>query len=80
MSPYVARAVRIIRDSGLPYKVGPMNTAVEGEYEEVMAVVDKCFQDLRKDSKRIYMTLQMDFREGAVNRIEGKVRSVEEKL
>jgi uncharacterized protein (TIGR00106 family) len=80
VSPYVARAVRIIRDSGLPYKVGPMNTAVEGEYEEVMAVVDKCFQDLRKDSKRIYMTLQMDFREGAVNRIEGKVRSVEEKL
>jgi uncharacterized protein (TIGR00106 family) len=80
VSPYVARAVRIIRDSGLPYKVGPMSTAVEGEYEEVMAVVDKCFRELRKDSKRIYMTLQMDFREGAVNRIEGKVRSVEEKL
>ena len=80
VSPYVARAVRIIRASGLPYQVGPMSTAVEGTYEEVMSVVEKCFQELRQDSKRIYMTLQMDYREGAENRITGKVRSVEEKL
>jgi uncharacterized protein (TIGR00106 family) len=79
-SPYVARAVRIIRDSGLPYKLGPMSTAVEGEWEEVMGVVENCFKELRRDCSRIYMTLQMDYREGAVNRIEGKVKSVEEKL
>jgi uncharacterized protein (TIGR00106 family) len=80
-SPYVARAVRIIRDSGLPYKLGPMSTAVEGEtWEEVMAVVESCFKELRKDCGRIYMTLQMDYREGAVNRIEGKIKSVEAKL
>ena len=81
VSPYVARAVRIIRDSGLPYKLGPMSTAVEGEtWEEVMAVVENCFKALRKDCGRIYMTLQMDYREGAMNRIEGKIRSVEAKL
>ncbi len=80
VSPYVARSVRIIRDSGLPYKLGPMSTAVEGEWEEVMAVVESCFKELRKDCSRIYMTLQMDYREGAVNRIEGKIKSVEEKL
>ena len=80
VSPYVAKAVRIVRDSGLPYQLGPMSTALEGEWEEVMAVVEKCFKELRKDSGRIYMTLQMDYREGAVNRIEGKIKSVEEKL
>ena len=79
-SPYVARAVRIIRDSGLPYKLGPMSTAVEGEWEEVMAVVENCFKELRRDCGRIYMTLQMDYRAGAMNRIEGKIRSVEAKL
>jgi uncharacterized protein (TIGR00106 family) len=79
-SPYVARVVRIIRDSGLPYKLGPMSTAVEGEWEEVMALVERCFAELKKDSNRIYMTLQMDYRAGAVNRIEGKIKSVEEKL
>ena len=80
VSPYVAKSVRIIRESGLPYKLGPMSTAVEGEWDEVMAVVEACFRELKKDCSRIYMTLQMDYREGAVNRIEGKIKSVEAKL
>ena len=80
VSSYVAKSVRIIRESGLPYKQGPMSTAIEGEWEEVMGVVDRCFKELRKESGRIYMTVQADYREGAVNRIEGKIKSVEEKL
>jgi uncharacterized protein (TIGR00106 family) len=80
VSPYVARSLRIIQDSGLPYKLGPMSTAVEGEWEEIIAVVERCFKELKKDCRRIYMTLQMDYREGAVNRMEGKVKSVKEKL
>ena len=80
VSPYVAKSLRIIRASGLPHKLGPMSTAVEGEWGEVMAVVEKCFTELREDCSRIYMTLQMDYRQGAVNRIEGKIKSVEEKL
>jgi uncharacterized protein (TIGR00106 family) len=80
VSPYVAKSLRIIRASGLPYKLGPMSTAIEGEWDEVMAVVERCFKELRKESSRIYMTLQMDYREGAANRIEGKIKSVEEKL
>jgi uncharacterized protein (TIGR00106 family) len=80
VSPYVANSIRIIRESGLPYKLGPMSTAIEGEWKEVMAVVERCFSELQKESGRIYMTLQMDYRAGAVNRIEGKIKSVEEKL
>jgi len=80
VSPYVARSLRVIRESGLPHKLGPMSTAVEGEWEEVMGVVERCFQELKKDCSRIYMTIQMDYRAGAENRIEGKVKSVEEKL
>ncbi|MHB8910460.1 MAG: MTH1187 family thiamine-binding protein [Syntrophales bacterium] len=80
VSPYVAKSVRLIRESGLPYKLGPMSTAIEGEWDEVMAVVENCFRELKKDCSRIYMTIQMDYREGAVNRIEGKIKSVEAKL
>lgn len=80
VSPYVARSIRTIRESGLPYKLGPMSTAIEGEWDEVMKVVEECFRKLRKDSDRIYMTLQMDYRAGAENRIDGKIKSVEEKL
>ncbi len=80
VSAYVAQSIRIIRDSGLSYKLGPMSTAIEGEWEDVMAVVDMCFKEMRKDSERIYMTMQMDYRAGAENRLEGKIKSVEDKL
>lgn len=80
VSPYVARAVKIIQGSGLPYRLGPMGTAIEGEWDEVMALVEKCFEELKKDSNRIYMTIKVDYRKGDSGRIDGKIRSVEEKL
>ena len=80
VSMYVARAVNIIKRSGLPHKMGPMGTCIEGAWEEVMEVVDRCFKDLKPDCSRIYMTIKADYREGAGNRMEGKVRSVKKKL
>jgi uncharacterized protein (TIGR00106 family) len=80
VSPYVSRAVRIIKDSGLPFKLGPMGTAVEGQWEELMAVVTGCFNALKKDCDRIYMSVKVDYRKGGSSRIEGKLRSVETKL
>jgi uncharacterized protein (TIGR00106 family) len=80
VSPYVAGMLRIIRQSGLPYTLGPMGTSVEGEWPEVMALVNSCFEELRKDSGRIYLSLRADYRENASGRLEGKVRSVEEKM
>ena len=80
LSAHVARALRIIRDSGLPYEMGPMGTSVEGEWDEVMGVLNNCFQELRKDCDRVYVALKMDYRKGPSGRIESKVRSVQEKL
>ncbi len=79
LSPYVARTLTIIRDSGLPYMLGPMGTTVEGEWDELMAMVTHCFKDLKKDCGRINMTIKVDYREGGSNRIDGKVKSVESK-
>lgn len=45
---YVARAIKIIKESGLEYNFGPMSTSIEGEWDEVMGVVNRCFQDLKK--------------------------------
>lgn len=80
VSSYVARALRIIKDSGLPYKLGPMGTSVEGEWDEVMTLVGDCFEELKQDCGRVYMTIKIDYRRGPSGRIEGKVKSVEEKL
>lgn len=80
VSSYVARVVRIIRESGLSCQLGPMGTCIEGEWDEVMSVVTRCYRELEKDCDRIYMTLKADCRKGAEDRLSGKVRSVEEKL
>ncbi len=80
VSPYVSRVVRTIRDSGLSYKFGPMGTSIEGEWDEVMAVVNRCFNELAKDCERVYLTIKADYRKGVAGRITSKVKSVEEKL
>ena len=80
VSQYVARAVRIIKDSGLPYKLGPMGTSIEGEWDEVMMAVTGCFEELTEDCDRIYFTITGDYRKKGKDRIAAKVESVEEKL
>lgn len=80
VSPYVARAVAIIKASGLSYSLGPMGTSIEGEWPAVMGVVNRCFEDLQTDCGRIYFTIKADYRKDAANRLQGKVRAVESKL
>lgn len=76
VSPYVARVMTIIKDSGLKYKLGPMGTTIEGEWDELMAMVTRCFKELKKDCGRIYMSIKVDYREVGSNRIVSKVKSV----
>ena len=80
LSPYVARALKMIQNSGLPYEMNPMGTCVEGEWGEVMALVDRCFQELEKDCSRINLSLKADYRKGLSGRMKSKVASVKEKL
>ncbi|MCG6919402.1 MAG: MTH1187 family thiamine-binding protein [Deltaproteobacteria bacterium] len=80
VSPYVARLLRVIRESGLPHKLGPMGTTIEGEWHQVMAVVTHCFEELSKDCDRVYFAIKGDYRKKGKNRITAKVESVEKQL
>jgi uncharacterized protein (TIGR00106 family) len=80
VSQYVARAIKIIQSSGLPHEMNPMGTCIEGEWDEVMDVVNRCFEVLTKDCNRINLSLKADYRKGTSNRMKGKVASVKEKL
>jgi uncharacterized protein (TIGR00106 family) len=77
---YVARCVDIVDRSGLPYKLGPLGTCIEGEWGQVMAVIQQCHEALAADCNRIACTVKMDWRKGRSGMIESKVRSVEQKL
>ncbi len=80
VSKYVARSLDIIDQSGLPYKLGPMGTCIEGEWDEVMAVVKACKERMAQDCARITVTVKMDIRKGCSGRLTGKIDSVQEKL
>ena len=77
---YVARCLDIIDRSGLPYKLGPLGTCIEGEFDQVMRVVADCHKALQNDCNRIYCIVKMDYRKGHPNMIEAKIESVEKKL
>ena len=77
VSAYVSRAVKTIKESGLAYKLGPMSTSIEGEWDEVMALVGRCFEAMKKDCSRVYMTIKVDYRKGASGRMTHKIQSIE---
>lgn len=79
LSPYVARALDIIKNSGLKHQLGSMGTSIEGDWDEVMAVVNECYRELEKDSDRIYINIKADCRKGRTDGMTSKVQSVREK-
>jgi uncharacterized protein (TIGR00106 family) len=80
VGPYVARLLDIIDQSGLPYRLGPLGTCIEGEYEPVMKVIQRCHEALAKDCNRIACTIKMDYRKGHDNMLDSKIASVEKSL
>lgn len=80
VSQYVARSIDIIDKSGLPYQLTPMGTIIEGEYDEVMAVVRECFDMMGSDCNRIAVNLKIDYRKGKSGRLISKIASVEKRL
>jgi uncharacterized protein (TIGR00106 family) len=74
---YVARSLEIIEASGVPYRLGPMGTCLEGEWDEVFGVVRRCYERMRQDCRRITATIKVDARSGHEGRLESKVQRVE---
>src|SRR5580704_57709 len=74
---YVARSLEIVEQSGLDYRLHAMGTILEGEWTEVMQVVEQCYDALRVDCPRISCSIKIDARDGAAGRLVSKVQSVE---
>ena len=80
LSEYVARIMRIVKESGLPYELNAMSTVVEGDWDDVFGTIKKCRDELRKDSDRVSITILVDDKAGATDQLHKKVESVEKKL
>jgi len=77
---YVSRSLDIIDKSGVDYRLNPMGTVLEGDWDDVFTVVRQCFDRMRKDCNRISCTIKVDYRKGHSGRLSSKVTSVEKHL
>ncbi|WP_280250623.1 thiamine-binding protein [Nocardia abscessus] len=76
----VAEAVRVVRASGLPNHTDAMFTTVEGEWDEVMAVVKQATDAILAVAPRCSLVLKADIRPGVTDAITTKVEKVERYL
>lgn len=76
----VSRVIDLIDKSGLKYQTTAMCTLIEGEWDEVFALIKKCHFLLRKDSTRVYTRIVVDDRKDFPNPMAEKVDRVEKVL
>ncbi len=82
LSTLLAQVAKLIDASGLAYRVGPMGTVVEGEWDAVMALAKRCHQAALQSSSRVMTTIRIDDRtdKPGAGRITQKVQSLEAKV
>ena len=80
VSEAVAEAVRVVRDSGLPCETNAMFTNIEGEWDEVMAVVKQAVDVVAARSPRVGLVLKADIRPGYTGQLTAKVERIEQHL
>jgi len=80
LSARVAEVLDIVDSSGLPYKLTPMGTIVEGEWNDLMRLVRECHRKMMKNEERVLTRILIDDRKGKTGRMDQKIRSVEKRL
>lgn len=80
VSEYVSRSLKIVSESGVPYRLGPMGTCLEGDWDDVMDVIKQCYQRMTQDCRRISCSIKIDARAGHDARLSTKIDKVESLL
>lgn len=76
LAPQVAEVLKVIRKSGLPNKTYSMFTEIEGEWDQVMAVVKEATFVLAEQGIRTEVVLKADIRPGYTNTMTEKLTRV----
>src|SRR5207253_642710 len=80
VSEPVADAVRLVRESGLPNETNAMFTNVEGQWDEVMALIKSCVTTVAEVAPRVSVVIKIDYRPGASDALHAKVEAIEQRL
>jgi uncharacterized protein (TIGR00106 family) len=80
ISDEIAEVLELVDASGLPYQLTPSGTCIEGEWEEVMALVRHCHERARELSPHVITTVKIEDDGEARDKLTRNVTSVEEKV
>ena len=81
VSKYVAGVEKVLRESGLKNQLTAMGTIIEGDLDAILAVVRRMHEHpFTQGAVRVSTSIKIDDRRDKAATIEGKMRSVEEKL
>lgn len=73
----LADVLKIIKESGLTYQLTPTSTCLEGNWTEVMAVVQRCHETVRSESPHLVTLLRIEDDVELGGKLAGNVASVE---
>ena len=73
---FVAKVIDYIDNSGITYQLTPMGTIIEGNWADVIAVIDGCYKTLEPHSDRIYATVKVDYRKTEESRMHSKIDKI----
>jgi uncharacterized protein (TIGR00106 family) len=81
VSKFVAGVEKILRATTLTHQLTAMGTIIEGDLDEILAVVRKMHEHpFTQGAVRVSTLVKIDDRRDKEHTIAGKMRSVEEKL
>lgn len=81
LSQYVAHIEKLIRGSGIKSQLTPMATVLEGELNQIIELILKMHNEVFKlGALRVVTRIDIDDRRDKDLTMDGKVRSVEDKL
>ena len=79
-SAELAKVLKLVDESGLPYQLTPSSTCIEGEWDEIMALIRRCHDRARKGSSHVVTFIKLEEDDGERDKLTGNVTSVEEKF
>ena len=81
LSKHVASVVKLVKSSGLSYRLSDMGTTIEGEAGELLELAKRLHESpFSPNVKRVYTVIKLDDRRDKPTNIGDKVKSVEQKL
>jgi uncharacterized protein (TIGR00106 family) len=80
VSEPVAQAVRMVRESGLANETNAMFTNVEGDWDEVLALIKSCVMTVAEVAPRVSVVIKIDHRPGVTDALRSKVEALDQRL